>query len=264
MYTLIVVLFLIGCCMIAAGLLGQAASAGQRQWDASVASAMALMVVFALLLLGCSSVSGLTEAFGAINNSLKIPFLSDLADYGTMRNLFSQAPLDAAAAFLDTVFLAAIINMLLLLYPNSPDVSGLAVVKILTAVVVAGLALVILNYVVKQSGAYQFLIGALGAVIALVSVGTVPLAAWGLIKKNSLAAAGIAAALIVFSGSRLAGCLRSALFQAVVYVGGVYVMEEKLAQVSAGVSRFSVIITAFMPVIIMLVAIVILVKSVFK
>ena len=41
-------------------------------------------------------------------------------------------------------------------------------------------------------------------------------------------------------------------------------MEEKLAQVSAGVSRFSVIITAFMPVIIMLVAIVILVKSVFK
>ncbi len=264
MYTLIVVLFLIGCCMIAAGLLGQAATAGTKSWDAGVASAMALMVVFALLLIGSGSLAGLGEAFGAINNSLNIPFFSQLADYGTMRNLFQQAPLEAAAAFLDTVFLAAIINMLGLLHPNSSDVAGQLAVKILTAVVLAIVGLVILNFVVKQSGPYQLLTGVLGAVIALISVGTVPLAVWSLIKQNSTAAVGIAAALLVFSQSRLGGCFRSALFQAVVYVGGVYVLEERMADVSAGLSQASLIITAFMPVIIMLIGIFILVKSVFK
>lgn len=264
MYTLIVIFFLIGCCMIAAGLLGQAAIAGTKSWDAGVASAMALMVVFALLLISCGSFTGLGEAFGSINNSLNIPFFSQLTDYGTMRNLFQQAPMEAAAAFLDTVFLAAIINMLGLLHPNSGDVAGQLAVKILTAVVLAIAGLVILNFVVKQSGPYQLLVGILGAVIALVSVGTVPLAVWSVIKQNSAAAVGIGASLIIFAQSRLGGCLRSAFFQALVYVGGVYVLEEKLPDVSAGLSQVSVVVAAFMPVIIMLIGLFILVKSVFK
>lgn len=264
MYSLIAVLFLVGCCMIAAGLLGQAASAGNWEWDAGVASAMGMMVVFALLLLSYSSFAGLTEAFGAINNSLNIPFLSDIGDYGSMRNLFHQAPMEAASSFLDTVFLAAIINLLGLLHPNSGEAAQKLGVKLFTAIVLAIVGLIILNFVVKQSGPYQFLVGVLGAVISLVSVGTVPLAAWAMMKKNSLAGVGIAGALLLFSQSRLGGILRSAFFEAIVYVAGVYILDEKMATVSAGLSQFSIVVTAFMPVVIILIGIFILIKSVFK
>ena len=260
MYSVITVLFVVGVCMFLVGVLGRAASGAMEEIDCNVAATLGLLVIYAFLLISFSSAADLLKIFETICGG--IPYVSEIADYGSLRNVLHEAPLKVAIAFCDVVLLSSIINMLSLLPLTSGKAVGKIMVKILTAVVLALIALVILNFV-KQSGPYRYLTAILGAIIALISAGSIPLSIIALVKGNGTSGAGLIVSLLILSKTKLFGILRDSFLKSLVYVGGIYVIECRFGTIANFMAQFSIFIVAFVPVLIMLIGITLVLKSVF-
>lgn len=260
--SIVAVLFLLGVGMIFAGVFARAGTAASNEIDANVAATMALLVTYAFLLLSFTSLSELVGAFGMICGG--IPYVDKIADYGSLSKVFHEAPLEAAASFLDVVFLTAIIDLLSLLPLTSGSAVGKFMVKIFTGIVLSIVSLMILNYVVKGTGIYRFVVAVIGACISLISVGTVPLAILSLIKGNKAAGVGLIAALYVFSRSKIVAIMRDAFLKAIVYVLGIYILEQKFGTIAAGMSWFSIVVVAAAPSLIIIAGIIIMLKSIWK
>ena len=87
--------------MVFAGVLGRAGTDSSAEIDANVAASMALLVTYLFLLLNFTSFSELSGMFEPISGG--VPYLGEIADYGSFRNLLRMAPLEAAESFLDVV-----------------------------------------------------------------------------------------------------------------------------------------------------------------
>lgn len=262
MYSIIVILFLIGCLMISVGMLGRAGAKGFDDIDGNVAAAMGLLVTYMFFLLHFSSFSGLTQIFEAVSGG--IPFLQNIVDYGTLRNLLHEAPMQAATSFMDTVFLSAIIQLVSNIPMNNEDMRKKLMVRILTSVVVSLVSLMLLNYVIKQTGLYRYAVTAVGAIISLLSLGSIPASIVSLLKKNAVSGVGLLTTVILFSKNPLIRILRTSFFDSIIYVAGIYVLESRFHSIAESVSVISVLIVSFMPVLLMLIGIYYILKSVCK
>lgn len=262
MYSILAVLFLIGGGMVFAGVLGRAGTDSSAEIDANVAASMALLVTYLFLLLNFTSFSELSGMFESISGG--VPYLGEIADYGSFRNLLRMAPLEAAESFLDVVFLTATVDLLSVFPVNSGSAKGKFMVKVFTGIMLSLISLLILNFVIKQSGPYQYIVAAVGAVIAALSAVSIPIAIFSLVKKPGVCGVGLLAAAVVFSTSRAAGILRDAFFKAIVYVAGIYVLESRFGSIASGMSQMSLLAVAFGPVAIMLAGIFVMVRFVFK
>ncbi len=261
MYTFLAVLFLIGACFVAAGVAGRIGAAGWQEIDASVAAAVALLVTYAFLLLCFSSFDELAKGFEGICGG--IPFVDKIADYGSLSACFRQAPAEAAKSFLDVVILSVIINVLSLLPLTSGSAVGKFMVRLFTGIVMSLIALFILNFVVKTSGPYQTVVSWLGGIIAVLSVGSIPLAIIALIRQRKAGGVALAAGILLFSGGRIMGILRSAVLQAIVYVIGIGLLEKYFGNLANGASQLAAIAVAFAPCVVLIIAIIIILKLVF-
>ena len=63
--------------------------------------------------------------------------------------------------------------------------TGKFMVNLFTGIVVAIASLLLLNYVIKDSSVYQWIVSVIGSVIALLSVGTIPMLIVSLFKKKT-------------------------------------------------------------------------------
>ena len=259
--SVVAVLFMLGVGMIFAGIFARVGTEAITEIDANVAATMALLVTYVFLLLSFTSLSELVGVFEMICGG--IPYVDKIADYGSLSKVFHEAPLEAAASFLDVVFLTVIIDLLSLLPLTSGSAVGKFMVKVFTGIVLSMVSLIVLNYVVKGTGIYRFAVASVGACISLISVGTVPWMILSLIKGNKAAGAGLIAALYVFSRSKIVAIMRDAFLKAIIYVLGIYILEQKFGTIAAGMSWFSIVVVAFAPSVIMIVGIVIMIKCVF-
>lgn len=182
--------------MILVGMFGRAGTGTVAEIDANVAATLGLLVTFGFLLMNFSTASELAKIFEEICGG--IPFLSELADYGSLRSVMHEAPLKAAMAFFDVVFLSTIINLLSLLPLTSGSATGKFMVKIFTGMVLALVSLMILNFVVKESETYRYLTACLGALIAITSLGSIPIFIISIIKANSYSGMGFIGMLFYF------------------------------------------------------------------
>jgi hypothetical protein len=82
--------------------------------------------------------------------------LNEIADYGSLQKVLTESPLAAATAFLETVILSATIEIIMLLPLTQGSATGKFMVNLFTGVVVAIASLLLLNYVIKGSAAYQW------------------------------------------------------------------------------------------------------------
>jgi len=135
-------------------------------------------------------------------------------------------------------------------------------VNLFTVVVVAIISLIVLNYVIKDTGVYRWIVSAVGAVIALFSFGTIPVAIISMFKKNISSGIGFLAVMLAFSKSKICGILRSSFLKAIVYVAGIWALEVRFNSLSEGLSQISSVLVAFGPIIIMLIGIGFILKSV--
>lgn len=267
MYKLFVVLFMIGVLMLVAGFLGRIGTDGIEDVSANVASVLGLLFVFSLILLSHSSFSELVPMIETFVGG--IPFLKEIADYGSLHNVITQAPLAAAMSFMDVVILSTIVDIIGLF----PSASGDALndkgkprffVAALTGVVLAFVALFLLNYVIKPSSTYRWIASIIGAVISLISLGTIiPAVISQFGAYTAKGAVGVIALWTLFSRTWVAGVLRDAFFKALVFVLGLWLIEEQFSSLAAGVSQFALVITAFAPAVVMIIGIIIMVRSVF-
>ena len=85
-----------------------------------------------------------------------------------------------------------------------------------------------------------------------------------LIRKKRLATVAVATGiglLFLFSKSKIMGTLRSAVFKAIVYVGGIWILEKHFGSIANGMSFISSVFVAFGPVLVMLIGLYFIVKS---
>ena len=132
------------------------------------------------------------------------------------------------------------------------------------ALVAGILGLLILKHVVKSTEVYQWLVAAVGIIISVVTLGTMPLSLAAVISKKRMAGIGFLGMLSVFSQSRAVGVLRSAFLKAVVYVFGIGMLEKHFGTLANGFSQISIIAVAFFPVVIMLIGLAFMLKSLFS
>jgi len=260
--SIIAILFLIGVFMILAGVLGRVGSGTMAEIDSNVAATIGLMITYAFLLINFTSISELTKIFESICGG--IPFISEITDYGSLTNVFHAAPLEAAVAFLDVVCLSTIINMLSLLPHTSGSATGKFMVRMFTGIILALISLMLFNFIVKESEIYRYIVSSLGAVITMLSIGSIPLSLVSLITNRNTSGIGFLAILFIFSKSKVVGILRDSFFKAIVYVVGIYVLETEFGTIANSMSRFATVTVAFAPAVIMIIGMIIMIKSVFK
>lgn len=263
MYAIFVKLFIIGFILIAVGFLGRAGTAEIGEVDTNIASAFALIFIYALVFSSFSSFSELVPAFESMSGGIfnDMPFVQDIADYGSLKKVIEADPLNAAISFLDTVILSTTINILSLFpfFQGNTEKKGKLteriMVKGLIGVILGLIALFFLNVIVKESAAYWWVVSVIGIIISFISLGTLPLALLSMFAQNGLAGVGVVGALLVIARSKLAGILRDSFLKAIVFVLGIYLLEKHFGSIAAGVSQISLIFVAFGPVLVMLVGI---------
>ena len=187
--------------------------------------------------------------------------MNEIADYGSLQKVLSESPLSAAVAFMDTVILSAMIEIIMMLPLTQGSATGKFMVNLFTGIVVAIASLLLLNYVVKETTVYQWIVSAIGSIIALLSVGTIPMLIVSLFKKNSSAGIGLITTLLLFSKSKIVGVLRASFLKAIVYVGGIWMLEKHFGSIANGLSQLSTILVAFGPVVVMIIGLVFILKS---
>lgn len=269
MYTILVSLFIIAALMLGAGFLGRTGTSGFSDINANIASTFALIATYSVLFLYCSSFSELGKAFSNLCGG--IPYLNDLADYGSFRELLHANPIEAVSSFFDAVILSAVIDILSLLpmyQPGEKDKrTGVNKAPLMTrlffGVILSFSSLFILNYIIKASSTYKLIISVAGSLIALISIGTIPLAISSIVKKDYSKGFGFIGLMIIFSKSKIVGIIRDAFFKAIIYVAGIWILENRFSALANTASSISNLAVAFGPVIIIIIGIGIMMRSVF-
>lgn len=246
--------------MILAGFLARVGTDGLDEVDVNTASSLALLTVLGVLIASVGSYSELAMAFEAIVGG--IPYLNEIADYGSLKSVFTQSPLDAAMAFLDTVILSTSIEFIVhLTRAGIRARRGQIMVYALTAVLVALVCLLFLNYVVKSSAVYQWIASVIAAIISLITLGTIPATIISMFRRTAAQGAGIFALVLIFSRSRISGALRSGFLKAIIYVAAIFVLENRFGSIANGMSFISMLVVAFLPLIIVCIGLYFILRS---
>lgn len=252
--------------LVIAGFLGRVGTEEMPNVSKNVAASIGLLATYAFLILSVSSFTELATFFEGLCGG--IPFLDQIADYGSLQKVISENPLSAAIAFSDTVLLSAVIEiiMLLPLGHNQDPIHfftnvGNLMTNLFVAILAAIAGLLILNYVIKPSSVYQSIVFIISNIIVVISIGTIPIQTVSILKRN-IVEIRLIGTLLLFSKSKAAGILRSAFLKAVVYVCGIWMLEKYFGSISNGLSQISIILIAFGPVIVMIIGIVFILKSI--
>ena len=81
-------------------------------------------------------------------------------------------------------------------------------------------------------------------------------------NRSVITGIGFLSLLFLFSKSKIAAIMRDAFLKAIVYVGGIIMLERNFGSLAEGMSQISIFLTAFGPVFVMLIGIFLILKSV--
>ena len=169
---------------------------------------------------------------------------------------------------MDTVILSALIEIITKILPYRARQTAenrlkirTFMVKILIGMVVALAALLLLNYVIKKTDTYNWIVAVVGSIIALLSMGTIPFLVISQLNANRVARVGLVGALLLFSKSSVAGILRASFLEAIIYVFGIWVLENNFESISNSLSNLSMILVAFAPACVIIIGLILILKS---
>lgn len=220
-----------------------------------VASTLALMVVYGIVLVSVDNASEFTQAICG-----GIPFIDTITDYGSLREAFLYDKAQCAASFFDVVLLSGIVDLTKPLL-GAGRRSKMSMGKILAGAVSALIGLVILNTIVKTSDIYANIVTGIGAVISIFSLSNFSFTAIAALNKKNVAATGIFALAALFMDNPISNAVRMSFIKAVIYVLIIWMMEHFCGSLAGGVSLVFSIIAAFIPAVVMLIGIVIIIRN---
>lgn len=262
MYSIFLFFIIISVALILAGLIGKMGSDAHFDPGTEFGAALGLLITYVIFIICCSSFPELVKNYGAFIGG--IPGVELISEYGSVLNGIHSDPLGAAEAFLDAVILSAIISVLELFYNKNALKHRPFMYRIFLHVLMALVGLLVLNVVVKNSGIYRTMTSMIGLIISIAAVGSISLAILSAVRKNAMSGLVAIAGISLLMQSRFAGILRSAFLKAVIYFAGVIFIEQKFGSVSNGLLTLSNILVAFGPAVIILLALAVIIRSVFK
>lgn len=265
------ILFAFGVCMLLVGFLLRVGKSGFRD----VSSSFGILFFFMIILFSCSSLGGLSEIFEGLCNGFEL--VGAITDYGSLHAAMHQDPMRASQAFFDVVILAFLINIIdAIPFVDSwkekmgnrrsggisaflPHLAG----WILGRIIIAIIATMILNYVIKQSGPYKWLFSSVGAMIILLALAVAVVAAIAYFRRD-LFAGGFRKTLGVFSGGSFARTCWKSVLQAFLLVLGIWILEWRFGTVANALSNFAVIVAAFAPSVMVIIALAFILNRAFR
>ena len=261
MYSVHSTLLLVGLFLLMAGFLGSVGTEGLKNVSENVAASFALLFLFTIIVLSFGSYEELRPVFealtGGITGEFRMSILSDIADYGSLANVMRQAPLKAAESFFDVVLFALLVELMSSLPWSTGKFATDFICRALTGSVVGLISLYLLNVVIKPTELYQWIVTAIGAIVTLISVGSIPLTLAALLGKKNLMALGVLGAAL-----SKCGVVRKAFWKAVAFLAGIWILENQFGSLAAAADTISLFFVVFLPVFIMLIGLWLIVKSV--
>lgn len=266
-YTFMIAIVIIGILFLLAGMMSQVGVEGFfSNMGTNTACAFAYVVIFIMILMGCSSYSELYKLFSSVCGG--IPYVSQILDHGSFAMVWKQSPLEGAQGFLDTVLVSFILDLLISffgVFSGKKGIRKFQFVAIFSSVILSlAVTLIIVNLLIKPSSAYKLATAILGAVISLISLGSIPVAIITMMKKNFAPSIVAIAMLYGFFNTKIMKNFRGAFFKSLVITFGLLVFETYFGSLVNGLNILTMIISSFLPCIIMIVAIGIMTWSVIK
>lgn len=255
MYTLISVLFLIGALMFVGGYVWHTADTDIiDKAGTDVAASIALIMVYAIVLITAKSAP---EFANIIGNG--IPYVSNIADYGSLADTYHKAPKEFAMSFFDVVLLSVLMDLLKPLLGAGKRIP-MSMTKLFTLIVTAVISILILNVFIKKTGAYSSITSIIGAIISFFSAGGTIISLTRRISRKDITA-GFFAAVFMFMDNPVSKSLRTSFANAILYVFIIWLMEFFCGSLVGGVSYIISIILALAPCFIMIFGIRLVLRS---
>ena len=264
-YTLLCALVLIAVLFFVVGMVGRMGSGSfAAEITPNVAASLALLVVFAIILLSFSP-DDWSDVFGALCGSL--PLVSNITDYGSFRNLLHENFGQALITFFNMVLLTAIIDLLselagLRIYVARRDWDFFVPILLLS-VCIGVISLLVFNFI-QSTESYQWIVSAIGTLTSAASLASIPVLIVSIFQRDKKWAAPLVLTLLALSQSKIAAALRSALFKSIIFLGSIYLLEGRFGSLSAAVAQFSFLMVAILPLVILCIGVGFMIFAVFR
>lgn len=240
LFVLGVALFVIGFIMNVACRPGAFSNIG-----ADVASALGLIVVYAIVIVAVDNAPGFLESLCE-----GIPFFGAISDFGSLRDTFFNAPHTFVAECFELIVLSMVVDIVKVIFGAGHLFAKkrFSMTLFFTYFTSSMIGLALFNAFVKTSSLYASIVSVLGAFSATVAVSLMVLV------------------LIFRKPSGLLGTISSfftvAVFKTLVYIAIILCLETFFGGVGTGVSVILDVLIGFGPLLVLILGMVILFKSV--
>ncbi|MBQ8758350.1 MAG: hypothetical protein IJZ20_01510, partial [Clostridia bacterium] len=193
-----------------------------------------------------------------------LPYISELADYGTLAAMYRSAPYVFAEEFCKVVFLSVIIDIFKPLLGAGKRVK-FSMTKVFVIIVTTILSTVILKTFVMKLGAYSAVVSFVGAVFSVFSVISTVGISMNLLMTftGSQLTTGLFAIVTITMDNPISKLIRNAFVKALFYLLAIFAIEKYCGSIFNGTITISNIVVAFMPAVIMIFGLIIVLSSVF-
>lgn len=241
--------------MILAGFLGNAGNNPLENLTWNVATALAMLVLFSIII----TTASWDKAFGMLAQG--IPFIGEVLDFGSMTVFWKSEPLEAFICFIDTVLLMVITDIIDKFLNDSKGKGFMAVIFV--KVVVGLLGLFVLNGIVKKMEYYDLFISILGSIYVAITTISIPVSIYGMISGTAKKVGSLI--IVSFLCGTFMGFMRSALLKACVYVGAIWILDKYTNGFSVDLLDTVMGYVAMLaPLAVMLISCLVIINSVFK
>lgn len=265
-YNLFAFLFVLGICLLGVGFVYNAIAGGGSNLSVNTTTSFSLLVLFTCLVMSFQSFDEMLPIFESFCGG--VPYAEKIADFGSMLNLFQQSPAQAIMSFFDLMILSVLVDILNKFIDAVTGISEkknkFSWMSIFNGILSALLALFILNFTIKDLPFYKAVFALLGTTLSVLSIGTLITISLTFFAKAHISQNACFRFLSAFSKTPIGKSLCTAFLHALIYVLGVFALENFFPELRQCATNFVAVIVAFLPVVVLLFCLGQIVKTVLK
>lgn len=222
-----------------------------------VVTSTAMMVMFILMMICCAHPQGLLSLFQTLCNG--IPGVSVIMDFGSLSEMWHQAPERGVEMFLDTMLVSFFMNLVGALFvlwdQNQKDIKNLfsTVTRVFLSLVAAVfITLVVVNIFIKATGVYKLVVNIVSGLIAAFTLPSLLNPILKVTLRQKIDGMIFFATLVALWDSWIVKKFRQAFMDALVYCIAAFAIEKIFGSIQGLVSLGTSLLAAFAPCVVMI------------
>ena len=228
-----------------------------------------MMVMFIMMLISCANGGILLSLFQTLCNG--IPGVSGLMDFGSLSEMWHQAPEKGVEMFLDTMLVSFFMNltsMLFVLWDQNAKsyrhILGTMARVFLNLVAAVVVTVFVVNVFCKATGTYKLIVNIVSGLIAAFTLPAMLNPILKITVYQKLEGMVFFAALVALWDTQIVKQFRKAFKDAAIYCLGALALEQIFGSLQGIVQFGSALLASFAPCVIMLIGIWIMLKAGFS